>query len=156
MNLPANKKQIEKEKRLLELTHKELNSRVDVARKLKPMQTLFLLTLPKYHFNATMTCQVLEIPWSTYSLWLKENTYFQEQLEIVKDAMFHKAEEIINKELEKGNMEAVKLLLKYKGKKHKYNEETKIDINHSGSIQIIPINIIAPEPTINIDNINGD
>lgn len=149
-------KEIEKEKKRFELTHKELNSKIDVAKKLKPIQTMFLLALPKYNFNASKTCQVLEIPWITYSQWLRNNEYFADQVEIVKDIMFTKAEEVLQKHLEEGSLEAVKLMLKYKGKKHKYNEETKVDINHSGSIQIIPINIIAPEPTINIDNINGD
>jgi len=149
-------KELDKEKKLFELTHKELNSKVDVARKLKPIQTMFLLALPKYNFNAFKTCQVLEIPWATYSYWLKTNEYFQDQVEIVKDIMFTKAEEVLQKHLDEGNMEAVKLMLKYKGKKHKYNDESKIDINHSGAIQIIPININFPT-TLNIDDIqNGD
>ncbi len=149
-------KEIEKEKKLFELTHKELNSKIDIAKRLKPIQTMFLLALPKYNFNASQACKVLEIPWTTYAYWLKTNEYFADQVEVVKDMMFTKAEEVLQKHLNDGSLEAAKLMLKYKGKKHKYTEETKMDINHSGAIQIIPINIIAPEPTINIDNINGD
>jgi len=148
-------KQIEKERKLFELTHKELNNSIDVEKKLKPIQTMFLLALPKYNFNASQTCAVLEIPWITYSQWLRRNEYFADQVEIVKDMMFTKAEEVLQKHLDQGDMEAVKLMLKYKGKKHKYNDESKIDVNHSGSIQIIPININFPS-TINIDNINED
>lgn len=119
---------------------------------LSVIQKIVLKAYVDCGFNLTEAARQCDLPYVTVSSWRHKDENFKAAYYVIRERMLDIAESALMDSIKKGSEQSAQFILKQLAKARGYGE--KVEVNHSGSIGIIPINIITP--TINIDNINED
>lgn len=94
-------------------------------------------------FNQTKACGNLGISRETVRKWRLEDPEFERQMNESVESLVDSAEEQLRKQVESGNMDAIKFTLSRLGKNRGYVERTEVTGQDGGSLEITVIKTIV-------------
>lgn len=88
-------------------------------------QERFLTIFQSQAANISTTCKALGMSRNTYHQWYRDNPYFQQRAEEIKEGLLDFTESMLMKSIQDGNMTGIIFHLKTRGRNRGYVEEQR-------------------------------
>lgn len=97
------------------------------------MKEKFLIILDKHKGIIANACKQLELPLKTLNKWRKEDSDFDERIQLIKEVQLDYVEDALMKQIKQGNTQAILYYLRTQGKSRGWGDErsSKVDVGLS-------------------------
>ena len=106
-------------------------------------QKAFLIAYKENNFNISKACLEVGIDRKSHYNWIEKNLQYSTKFKEIEEEISDKYEQLLLEQSEAGNVQATIFYLKTKGRKRGYSE--KVEVEHSGKISGITLEIVKNE-----------
>ena len=123
------------------------------AMKIKRKKELIIEELAKSSGMIVKSCEKVGICRASFYKWIKEDPVFAQAVDDIEFELVEHVEDKLLTQINKGDINAIKLFMQYKGKKKGYVKDENVNVTITGDVKFKFGNIIENKP--NTDDISN-